>query len=180
MSPPLLVDLTHAHSWDARERSFRFEMGGPGVYALDGARRPAGATTGFRLLPGVPGVWLLRLARLARLSSKVVLSADGRRATVFPTLVHEHFPLTALGRAQVRVDLERVAGAGGAWRGAGFRPPSNATAAARFSLRPLLARERDGSWALSRGSARLVRLATESEFETGRQQPVHFLHFGDV
>lgn len=138
LSPLLLVDLSHAHSWDPSASSFILDMGGPGVYMLDGA-----------VLPKLGGAWLLRLFRLARYSSKVTLSEDGMRASVSPIFLFESSPLSALGRRLLRIELQMRPPAlyrrllsfaldgSGRWEGRGMSAASSMLGAGGFGLRPV-------------------------------------------
>lgn len=152
LGPLLLVDLSHAHTWDSRSRSFFFEMGGPGVHVLDTALPSDLLSDGKhssaeQLLPSLSGAWLLRLFRLVRYSSKVVLSEDGRHARVLPTFFFESSPLTILSRRMLRMELEARApgflaflspGGVSVWKGSGFRPSASAAPICSFWLHPVL------------------------------------------
>ena len=156
LSPVLLADLSYAHSWNPVERSFVFDMTGPGVYVAHNASAPA-YTGEFRSTsPGdYLGATFLKVFSVLRYSNTFYFNEDYTHAHVHPRFFFsERFPLVQYIRSRLREEMVLVKpwipslfGFGSpSWKRINFAPPSNSTPTeAHYWLHPVLTRNGDGS-----------------------------------
>lgn len=142
LNPFLLADLSHARGWDARSRSFVYDMAGPGTVVVPGATTGdfsgEHATTSPALHSALTGAAFLRLFRVLRYTNTFEFNADFTAATIRPQFFGGWLPLgSALARLlREEMVLDRRSGV---WKRINFAPPRNATpTAAHYFLNPVL------------------------------------------
>jgi hypothetical protein len=153
LNPAFLADMSYAHSWDAKERSFVFGMGGPGLYVLESATPAAFSGEFANKSPAPPksGAFVRALMRLLRHSNKFIMNEEGTRADIHPIFFFEGFPLAWLARAMLREQIELHKGplpvfGTTRWKRTNFSPASNSTPTdAHYWLHPVVTRRKDGS-----------------------------------
>lgn len=164
LNPSFLADISYAHSWNAKERSFILDMAGPGMHVVDGGTSSAlhGEFAATSPTPVVTGVYLKGLMALMRHSNKFLMNEQGTRALIQPIFFFEGCPLNWLARAQLREEIEvhrAPLGLGPAkWKRVNYAPPANTTPAEpHYWLHPVVTRKPGGSAVVHHSGVRMAK-----------------------
>jgi len=172
LNPSFLADLSYAHSWSPKERSFLLDMSGPGYKTLP--RSNGGDFSGeFALTSpvaaGVNGITLKRFMACLRHQNKFTMNEEGTRAIIHPVFFFEWFPLGFLARAYLReeIELHKNFLGGFAWKRVNYSPPNNATQTdAHYWLHPVVTINKGSVKVHAAGKAMAKRKLKMSKDET--------------
>ncbi|KAG8458620.1 hypothetical protein KFE25_008417 [Diacronema lutheri] len=164
LNPCFLADMSYARAWNPKERSFIFDMSGPGVHFLDRALPSAmrGEFANTSPTPEVSGRYVQRLMALMRHANKFVMNEEGTRAQIHPIFFFEGFPLNYFARSLIREEIElhrsSVPFGPAMWKRVNYAPPSNATQTdAVYWLHPVATRKPGGAVVVYGPGLRMAR-----------------------
>jgi len=144
LNPVFLFDLSYAHSWNLKKRSFVLDFGGPGIITFP-HNYEADFTGEFRTtspVPSLTGRAISRAFRLLRFAVKFEFNEDFSSANIHPTLLTEYNVFIAWLANAFVIREELVSMSSGVWKRQNFAPPSNSTPTdAHYFLHPVLTKD---------------------------------------
>lgn len=164
LNPSFLADMSHAHSWNAKERSFVLDMWGPGILMLEQATPSAmkGEFSPTSPTPEVTGGYIKKLMGVMRHSNKFILDEQGTRARIEPIFFFQGFPLNYLARSMLREEIElhksSVPFGPHSWKRVNYAPPTNTTPTdAHYWLHPVATRKPGGKVVVHGAGVRMAK-----------------------
>lgn len=156
LNPALLVDMSHARSYQPEQRSFVLDMGR--AFIMDTGARATDFSREFKSTspsPDLRGKVLSAIFRAMHASLKFTFNEDYTKAEIEPRMISEYFPFNFL---VTRLIKEQLVAHKDHWKRVNFVPASNATAAdAHYFLHPVVMRAKDGTLKVNRHGLNMAK-----------------------